>query len=144
MTNDHPPCPCGSGKESWWEYEDQDVPLYRVCEVCRANKLAHWHQKNRDIENAKSTTSKLTAAFISLGVALGTYPWRWELSLAAFVLFVVLIVLANRKKYPNVIELERLEELARLQELNHLRELNKSLEQQRLDEADRLSKLSDN
>lgn len=35
-------CPCGSGKDSWWEYDAQGIPLDRVCEDCRAKKLAKY------------------------------------------------------------------------------------------------------
>jgi hypothetical protein len=36
------PCPCGSGRESWWEYDAQSIPLCRVCSVCRKQKLSKY------------------------------------------------------------------------------------------------------
>lgn len=32
-------CPCGSGQESWWENDAQGIPLARVCEKCREERL---------------------------------------------------------------------------------------------------------
>jgi hypothetical protein len=36
------PCSCGSGKPSWWEYDARGIPLNRVCDDCRAEKLRHF------------------------------------------------------------------------------------------------------
>jgi hypothetical protein len=36
------PCNCGSGLESWWEYDAQGIPLCRVCERCQQEKLSHY------------------------------------------------------------------------------------------------------
>ena len=36
------PCSCGSGQVSWWEFDAQGIPLAKVCEVCRAKKLARY------------------------------------------------------------------------------------------------------
>jgi hypothetical protein len=36
------PCPCGSGKYSWWEYDAQNIPLCRVCDACVKAKLAKY------------------------------------------------------------------------------------------------------
>lgn len=36
------PCPCGSGESSWWEYDGQGIPLCRVCDKCRREKLAQY------------------------------------------------------------------------------------------------------
>lgn len=36
------PCPCGSGKESWWENDARGIPLARVCDDCRERKLARY------------------------------------------------------------------------------------------------------
>lgn len=33
------PCPCGSGKPSWWEHDARGIPLARVCTDCRKAKL---------------------------------------------------------------------------------------------------------
>lgn len=32
-------CPCGSGKESWWENDARGIPLARVCVDCKKEKL---------------------------------------------------------------------------------------------------------
>jgi len=29
-------------RDSWWEYDGQGIPLCRVCEVCRDQKLAKY------------------------------------------------------------------------------------------------------
>ena len=34
------PCPCGSGKNSWWETDARGIPLARVCLECKAKKLS--------------------------------------------------------------------------------------------------------
>jgi hypothetical protein len=38
--SDNRPCPCGSGKPSWWENDARNIPLFRVCDDCQAKKLA--------------------------------------------------------------------------------------------------------
>jgi hypothetical protein len=35
-------CPCGSGKESWWEYDARGIELCRVCEKCKKEKLKRY------------------------------------------------------------------------------------------------------
>lgn len=35
-------CICGSGKASWWEYDARGIPLARVCESCRNERLAQF------------------------------------------------------------------------------------------------------
>ena len=40
--NDYRPCPCGSGKESWWEFDINGIPLCRVCKQCRERKMATY------------------------------------------------------------------------------------------------------
>lgn len=35
-------CPCGSGNDSWWEYDAQGIPLCRVCDSCIEEKLARY------------------------------------------------------------------------------------------------------
>jgi len=35
-------CPCGSGRNSWWENDARGIPLARVCQKCRAEKLAKF------------------------------------------------------------------------------------------------------
>lgn len=34
------PCNCGSGKPSWWENDARGIPLARVCDKCKKQKLA--------------------------------------------------------------------------------------------------------
>lgn len=34
------PCPCGSGKNSWWENDARGIPLARVCVECKSKKLS--------------------------------------------------------------------------------------------------------
>ena len=36
------PCPCGSGKLSWWEEDGNGHPLCRVCHDCRREKLSKY------------------------------------------------------------------------------------------------------
>jgi hypothetical protein len=36
------PCPCGSGKDSWWELDGRGIPLDRVCADCKQRKLAKY------------------------------------------------------------------------------------------------------
>jgi len=35
-------CPCGSGFNSWWATDARGIPLARVCQKCRAEKLAKF------------------------------------------------------------------------------------------------------
>jgi len=36
------PCPCGSGKPSWWKSDAQGIPLCRICVDCKEAKLAKY------------------------------------------------------------------------------------------------------
>lgn len=36
------PCPCGSGKNSWWENDARGIPLARVCVECKADRLKKY------------------------------------------------------------------------------------------------------
>ena len=38
-------CPCGSGLPSWWAKDAQGIPLCRVCDKCKAEKLSHYRSK---------------------------------------------------------------------------------------------------
>lgn len=38
---DHP-CSCESGLESWWEYDARGIPLCRVCDKCRDERLRQY------------------------------------------------------------------------------------------------------
>ncbi len=35
-------CNCGSGLPSWWENDAQGIPLARVCDKCREERLSHF------------------------------------------------------------------------------------------------------
>ena len=37
-------CPCRSGKMSHWESDARGIPLCRVCEDCREEKLSHYRK----------------------------------------------------------------------------------------------------
>ena len=41
--HDYRPCPCKSGKMSWWELDGRGIPLCRVCEVCREKQMAKYN-----------------------------------------------------------------------------------------------------
>ena len=36
------PCPCGSGKNSWWESDARGIPLARVCVECKSDRLKKY------------------------------------------------------------------------------------------------------
>lgn len=36
------PCPCGSGKNSWWENDARGIPLARVCVDCKQEQLSKF------------------------------------------------------------------------------------------------------
>jgi len=38
------PCPCGSGKASWWENDARSIPLARVCPDCKDRILAKYRR----------------------------------------------------------------------------------------------------
>jgi len=38
----HLPCPCGSGKLSWWENDARGIPLFRACDDCVGEKLLRY------------------------------------------------------------------------------------------------------
>lgn len=42
MLQHEQPCPCGSGKPSWWESDARGIPLARVCETCVDKVLARY------------------------------------------------------------------------------------------------------
>jgi len=35
-------CHCGSGQPSWWENDARGIPLARVCEKCKEEKLSKY------------------------------------------------------------------------------------------------------
>lgn len=42
MSNEVRPCPCGSGKNSQWQYDARGIPLTRACSECRKEKLSKY------------------------------------------------------------------------------------------------------
>lgn len=36
------PCPCGSGEDSYWEYDARGIPLCRTCTKCHDEKMAKY------------------------------------------------------------------------------------------------------
>jgi hypothetical protein len=36
------PCPCGSGRHSWWESDARGIPLARVCVECKEKALQKY------------------------------------------------------------------------------------------------------
>jgi hypothetical protein len=42
MASTSRPCPCGSGQDSWWEYDARGIPVGRVCAACRKEKLGRF------------------------------------------------------------------------------------------------------
>lgn len=39
------PCPCGSGKNSWWENDARGIPLARVCADCKQKRLSVYRSE---------------------------------------------------------------------------------------------------
>jgi hypothetical protein len=42
ISNDGSTCSCGSGNLSWWEYDARGIPLCRVCDKCKKERLSHY------------------------------------------------------------------------------------------------------
>jgi hypothetical protein len=42
MIRDNIPCPCGSGKPSWWAVDARGIELARVCTACLKEKMAQY------------------------------------------------------------------------------------------------------
>jgi hypothetical protein len=38
------PCPCGSGKESYWQHDARGIPLCRTCNECHQRKMAGYRR----------------------------------------------------------------------------------------------------
>jgi len=38
------PCPCGSGKDSFWRNDARGIPLCRTCDDCHERKMAGYRQ----------------------------------------------------------------------------------------------------
>ena len=41
-------CNCGSGQNSWWEYDGRGIPLARVCSACEDERMATFRPEIRD------------------------------------------------------------------------------------------------
>lgn len=39
------PCPCGSGKPSYWKNDARGIPLARVCRDCRSERLSKYRRE---------------------------------------------------------------------------------------------------
>ena len=39
---DNRPCPCGSGRPSYWKMDARGIPLSRVCPECEQERLAKF------------------------------------------------------------------------------------------------------
>lgn len=35
-------CPCGSGKDSYWQYDARGIELCRTCDDCHEEKMARY------------------------------------------------------------------------------------------------------
>jgi len=35
-------CPCGSGKESFWQHDARGIPLRRTCQKCHKKEMARY------------------------------------------------------------------------------------------------------
>lgn len=42
MRNEARPCPCGSGKDSWWQTDARGIPLCRTCDDCHEKKMSGY------------------------------------------------------------------------------------------------------
>lgn len=38
------PCPCGSGKLSWWQHDARGIPLCRTCIQCHREKMRGYRK----------------------------------------------------------------------------------------------------
>lgn len=36
------PCPCGSGKDSYWQNDARGIPLCRTCDTCHDEKMKRY------------------------------------------------------------------------------------------------------
>lgn len=36
------PCPCGSGEDSYWQYDARGIELCRTCPKCHKEKMARY------------------------------------------------------------------------------------------------------
>lgn len=39
------PCPCGSGKDSEWQFDARGIELCRTCPACHKRKMAGYRQE---------------------------------------------------------------------------------------------------
>lgn len=40
--HDARPCPCGSGKNSYWQNDARGIPLCRTCDDCHGEKMKRY------------------------------------------------------------------------------------------------------
>jgi len=45
------PCPCGSGKDSYWQYDARGIELCRTCEDCHDEKMARYRPEVLNASN---------------------------------------------------------------------------------------------
>lgn len=38
------PCNCGSGQDSWWQYDARGIELCRTCPKCHKEKMSKYRQ----------------------------------------------------------------------------------------------------
>jgi hypothetical protein len=38
------PCPCGSGKPSYWQHDARGIPLRRTCEDCHQREMSRYRK----------------------------------------------------------------------------------------------------
>ncbi len=41
------PCNCGSGEDSWWEYDGRGIPMARVCSRCEEERMGAFRPEIR-------------------------------------------------------------------------------------------------
>lgn len=42
------PCPCQSGKDSYWQHDARGIPLCRTCDDCHDEKMAKYRPEVLD------------------------------------------------------------------------------------------------
>lgn len=48
-------CPCGSQKNSWWESDARGIPLARICEDCKEERLSKFRKEVLTNSNYQTT-----------------------------------------------------------------------------------------
>ena len=49
------PCPCGSGRSSWWAHDARGIELARVCTACIKQKLSGYRSEVLTDPNYETT-----------------------------------------------------------------------------------------